>query len=569
MVYRRRALLIMLSFFISTVVKADWAERILATLTMREKIGQLFCVGIRPDSYNKADVWARIRTIFSYKVDFEIAQSLVKDYAIGGVCFFEGTIEQRIQDINQLQEIAKVPLLIAQDGEWGLNMRHRDAIKFPRNMTLGAVQDTKLLYEFAKEVGMQYKMMGIHINFAPVVDINTNSLNPVINDRSFGENKYKVAHAGSVVMKGLQDVGIIACAKHFPGHGDTAVDSHTALPIIKHSKKQLYATELYPFNELINNGIAAIMIAHLAIPALEDSMLPSSLSPAIVTGLLKQELNFTGLVITDGLDMKAITNSYQPGEAELKAVLAGNDILLCPLDVPKAIDLIEQAIVQGEFSEQELNTRVLKILRAKAQVGLDNYVKKDHTTALEYCIRSDAFDLKRRLYQAAVTLVKSSNRVPLDLTAQCALVTIGNSGSEFSNYLKRFSVPMYDLAVQESREYYSTILDQLKDKDTILIALFGMNKFEQKSWGVSSGTLDFINMLKEQNKKIACVLFGSPYSLKIFNDLDALFVAYEDDPVVQQAAAEIVVGERLPLGKLPVSAGGFIEGHGLHVSSLC
>jgi beta-glucosidase-like glycosyl hydrolase len=246
-------------------------------------------------------------------------------------------------------------------------MRLKNTVSFPRNAILGAQKDYDLVYEMSQEIGRQLASIGVHMNLAPVVDVNSNPRNPVIGSRSFGDNPHDVALNGIAFARGLHDAGILSCAKHFPGHGDTTTDSHVTLPVVNHPRERLDSIELAPFIELINHQIPAIMTAHLAVPALEpDITKPASLSRAVVTDLLKNELQFTGLVITDGLGMRGASDAYKPGELELQALLAGNDILLCPLDVPKAALLIEQAITDGHFAEQELNHRVEKILRAKA-----------------------------------------------------------------------------------------------------------------------------------------------------------------------------------------------------------
>ena len=517
-----------------------WAEETLNILSTREKIGQLFMVSTTSNSE-------------AIEASSTMAQShiehLIKNYHIGGLIFlYKSTPELQIQKTNHYQALSKLPLLIGQDCEWGLSMRLYQTIRFPRNMTLGAISDKDLIYKLGQEIGNQCAAIGVHINFAPVADVNNNPNNPVINDRSFGENKNLVAQYAQLMMRGLQDAGVIGCAKHFPGHGDTATDSHHALPTIMHNRDRLNSIELYPFAQLIHAGVKAVMNAHLAIPALDDT-LPSSLSRKIVTDILKKELGFQGLVITDGMGMKAITQHYAAGDAELKALLAGHDIILCPTDVPAAVELIEQALNNQQLSEQELNSHVLKILQAKQDLALD----KNRFVELEYALASlhspHALLLKKKLYQAAITLVHNKNTiVPLVAkTLEAALVQIGG---------QRDSVFEKTLEPLDLKTFYSheNLVELLEPYTTIIMGVFGMHKFANKNFGLSTETLELINTLTDQNKKIILTLFGSPYSLKFFDKQDAVIMAYEDDEDAQEAAAHVIMGKLLPTGKLPVYA---------------
>ena len=266
--------------------------------------------------------------------------------------------------IRYFQQKSEIPLLIGLDAEWGLAMRITDAICFPKAHMLGRCTNNKLIYDLAKEIGRQCKVLGVHINFAPVADISANSKS-FIHARSFGPCKYTVAQKATAFMHGLQDAGILACAKHFPGHGGTIEDSHKMLPTVLHDKMHIYDNALWPFKQLINEGVTAVMVGHLLVPALDPSGVPTSFSSYIIKDLLRKELGFNGLIITDGLSMGAITNNYAPGELELKALLAGNDILLDPVDVPKAVDAIKQAIYMGLLTEQELDDHVIRILDIK------------------------------------------------------------------------------------------------------------------------------------------------------------------------------------------------------------
>lgn len=330
-----------------------WAHRMVKEMSLREKIGQLFVVAAT--SYNKIN-------------SSELVKSLIADYGIGGIIFLGSrTVEDQVSVTRELQQLSRIPLLITLDAEWGLGMRLKNGMSFPFNRELGKLNDTDLVYQVGKEIGRQLAVIGVHMNFAPVIDVDNNPLNPVIGKRSFGDDPECVAQNGIAYAQGLRDAGILACVKHFPGHGDTAADSHHELPKISHKRDRLDVIELYPFRQLIKHSIAAIMIAHLEVPALEPkAKLPTSLSYRTITDLLKHELRFEGLVITDGLRMRGASDHYKPGEVELNAFLAGNDILLCPLNVPKAVTLIEVAIKEGKVTEQDLDARVIKIMQAKA-----------------------------------------------------------------------------------------------------------------------------------------------------------------------------------------------------------
>ena len=340
-----------------------WVDSVYQSLTFEQKIGQLFIV--RANQAGK-------------DYDANIVK-YIKDFNIGGVTFFKNDALKQIEQTNKWQAIAQTPLFISMDAEWGVAMRMNEVIKFPYQMTLGAIQNDSLIYAMGLEVARQCERVGIQMNFAPVVDININPANPVINSRSFGENKNKVGKKGLMYMKGLQDGRIIATAKHFPGHGDTDTDSHQSLPVINHSKKRMDSIELSPFKELIKHDLDGVMIAHLYIPAYENAKnTASTLSNNVVTGLLKDELGFGGLIVTDALDMSGVTKYFKPGIIEQKALEAGNDILLLPQDVPKAIRKIKKAVEKGEITEERIAESCKKILAYKYKAGLAESKKNQY-----------------------------------------------------------------------------------------------------------------------------------------------------------------------------------------------
>lgn len=377
----------------------DWARSTLASMSLQEKIGQLFVVATTSCFAQKEELLAASLFRCPYTMDPAHIKELITQYKIGGLIFlYKSTPELQIAATNAYQALSKTPLLIAQDCEWGLSMRLYNTLEFPKNHLLSNISDKSLMYELGKEIGRECTAIGVHLNCAPVVDVCNNPKNTLLAKRSFGADPQRVTECGLLMMQGLQEAGIIACAKHFPGHGDTSVDSHSKLPCIVHDRAHLDALELMPFKELIKHGVGAVMLAHLAVPALEpDATRPCSLSYAITTQLLEQELNFTGLKITDGLGMGALTRHYAPGVIELEAFLAGNDILLCPLDVPRAVELIEEALLTHRVSIEDLDARVFKILLAKEWAGVHTFQPIDIQEALKQLHTPEGVALKEQL----------------------------------------------------------------------------------------------------------------------------------------------------------------------------
>jgi beta-glucosidase-like glycosyl hydrolase len=374
-----------------------WVESTYASLSLEEKIGQLFMIDVFT---NKSDN------------ELESIQNFIKENHIGGVIFSLGTPTRQAQFTNSIQTENKVPLLVGMDAEWGLAMRLDSTYAFPWNMTLGAIQDTAIVRKVGYQIGKHNKRLGVHINFAPVADINTNPDNPIIGNRSFGENKDKVTSHSVALMKGMHDAGILTSAKHFPGHGDTQQDSHKTLPTINFSLDRIKNIELQPFKALIEEGVSSVMVAHLNVPSLEDRQnLPSSLSSKIVTDLLIEELNFNGIVITDALNMKGASDNNMPGEIDLKAFKAGSDILLISEDVPKAIQLIKKAVLSGEISKNRLAKSVKKILYAKYKVGLNNFeaIEIENLTKDLTAKENDA--IYQLALENATTLIKNDSGI--------------------------------------------------------------------------------------------------------------------------------------------------------------
>ncbi|MBX7093860.1 MAG: serine hydrolase [Flavobacteriales bacterium] len=529
-----------------------WADSVLSTMTLDEKIGQLFMVA----AYSNRDSSHQKEII-----------SLIENQKIGGLIFFQGGPVRQAQLTNLYQQKSKVPLMIGIDGEWGLAMRLDSTVKYPKQMTLGALSNDTLIYLMGLEIGRECRRMGIHINFAPVVDVNSNPKNPVINFRSFGEDRYNVARKSFAYMLGLQDRFVLACAKHFPGHGDASTDSHLTLPVIDKSKKQLDSLELYPFRFLIRSGLSSVMVAHLYVPSLEKTEnLATTLSKKVVAQLLKKEMQFEGLVFSDALNMKGVSAFYKPGEVELKALLAGNDVLLFAEDVPKAVALIKESIRKKEISEEEIESRCRKILLAKKWVGLDkeklvkteNLYSDLHTPFSEW--------ISRRLYGESMTLLENKNNIlpimRLD-TSRIAVLTIGDTlNNSFMQSCEKYaSIDKYAVSLQPGGANVGELISSLKKNDLILISLHPSTNSPEKNYGITKEAVGLINQLN-QNKKVVVAYFGNVYGLSHFPGaslLDALVMCYENSPLGQDLAAQAIFGGIGLHGQLPVTASRYFK----------
>jgi len=485
--------------------------------------------------------------------------SLVSKYYVGGLIFFQGGPLRQAQMTNRYQQMAKTPLFIAIDGEWGLSMRLDSTTLFPHQLALGAIQDNTLIYDMGKEIARQCKRMGIHINFAPAVDVNNNSKNPVINDRSFGEDKFNVALKGLAYAKGMQDNGVMACAKHFPGHGDTDSDSHYSLPVINHSMERLDALELFPFKVLFNEGVQSVMAAHLYIPAIDSTKnIATSLSYKSTTELLKQKMKFKGLVFSDALNMKGVSKYFGPGEAELKAFKAGNDVLLFAEDVPKAITLFKKALLKKEITEQQVAHAVKKILLAKLDYGL--FIKPqqvDLNKLYEELNTPHAELLKRQLYESAFTLLtENKNLLPIQEleNKNIASLAIGaNSSNEFQNMLGNYiTVKHFNIDKNAAAENFTALNDSLKKYNTVIVSLHDMSRHASKNYGLTDNAIKFIEQLSQQNEMIL-VVFGNPYSLSYFPASKNILLTYEDNITTKELAAQLLFGAIGTKGHMPVT----------------
>lgn len=527
-----------------------WVDSVLYTLSPEEQIAQLIFI----EAYSNQDVAHEVAIT-----------DLIRNYHIGGLVFSKGTPDQQVRLTNYYQSISKIPLLIAMDAEWGLGFRLKNTINFPFQMTLGAIKDNSLIYEMGKEIGRELKRIGVHINFAPVVDINSNPLNPVINYRSFGMDKENVASKAISYMQGLQDAGIIATAKHFPGHGDTDSDSHLSLPIIKHSRNHLEANELYPFKRIIEAGIGGIMTAHLNVPALDSSSNSiSSLSKPIVTDLLKEDLNFQGLVITDALNMRGVSDSYSPGALELKALLAGNDILEFSQSVPKAISEIKKAADRGDISWEEIQNRCRKVLAAKYWSGLHQFTPIVKDNIYEELNTTEARVLNEKLTRSALTILRNTNGIlPVKKLSQTRIASLALGSAKSTSFqivLDKYT-KMDHFYLDPDYQNASTVLEKLKAYDLVITGIVNMDQRPGKNFGVTNKLQKALKELIAQNNTIVTV-FGNPYSLDKLSGIEnanGLIMAYQGNRVAQSQAAQLIFGGIGATGTLPVEVNSYFK----------
>ncbi len=523
----------------------SWAKAVFDSMSIEERIGQL--LWLRAHSDKGPDHIKKV-------------ESFITKHHIGGLTFFQGTPEKQIELINKFQKLSKIPLMISMDAEWGLGMRFKkDGFSFPNQLTLGAIQENRLIYDMGAKIAEHLKRVGVHVNFAPVADINNNPKNPVINTRSFGEDRFNVTTKSYMYMKGMQDNGIMACAKHFPGHGDTDMDSHYDLPLINHSINRIDSLELYPFKVLSDKGVQSVMVAHLAIPAIDDTPnLPTTLSYKAVTSLLKDSIGFKGLVITDGLGMKGVTKHYKVGEVEAKALQAGNDILLLPEDIEAAVTQVKLFLEDGRIKKADFEKSVMKALVAKFQYGLSSFTPIDVKNVRRDIFSPEAKVLKRKLIEASLTMVRNRNYlVPFQKldTLSIASIAIGaNKITDFQSRMTKYAkIDHHFLKTGTEKEKTATYLDQLGKKELVVVSLHDVSSYASKNFGLNEDKIEFIKELAKRTK-VVLVVFGTPYSLKHFDDLDWVLCAYQENEDTEDLAAQALFGAVGMKGRLPVTA---------------
>jgi len=535
----------------------DWVDSVYEALSDTQRLGQLFMVA----AFGLQD-----------KPD-EKLEALIRDYNLGGLIFMKGQPMRQARLTNHYQSLAKTPLLIAMDAEWGLAMRLDSTQKYPYQMTLGAIQDNRLIYEMGKQIARQCNALGVHISFSPVVDINNNAANPVIGHRSFGESKEKVAARAIAYMQGLQDQHVLACAKHFPGHGDTDADSHTDLPVIKADAKRLDSLELYPFRRLIQEGVGSVMVAHLSVPALDpDLKTASTLSPKIVTRLLRDELKFKGLVFTDALNMKGVANLYPPGEVDAMALLAGNDVLLYSMDVPTAIGRIQAAIGDGRIKWKQLEVRIKKIIAAKYWAGLHQYQPVNTVDLAEKLNPAEAGTLQQKLFEQAVTLVRDVKKiVPIKKpSAKTLYIGIGQasvSREAYEAYALFHSTDYFQLPAKADEAALRQLGEKLATADAVVLSWHLPTQKAGQLFGLDTTLVARLRAMTT-GKQIIQLVYGNPYSLKYIDFGDVVVCGYEEHPAAFKAVANALFGSTRFQGSLPVSVGTTLKsGYGLRTDA--
>ncbi|MCK5029209.1 MAG: serine hydrolase [Bacteroidales bacterium] len=530
---------------IKNTEEQQWVNSVMKKMSLEEKIAQLFMVA----AYSNKD----------QKHINEITY-LINKYKIGGIIFFQGGPGRQANLTNHYQSLSKTPLLIAIDGEWGLGMRLDSTISYPRQMLLGAIQDDSLIYNMGYDIGEQMKRLGIHINFAPVVDVNNNPLNPVINVRSFGDSPENVSNKSIMYMKGLQDAGIIATAKHFPGHGDTNTDSHYTLPTVPYDRSRLDSIELYPFKRLIDSGVQGVMVAHLNVPELGTKRdTPTTLTKSVVTDLLKEELGFEGLIFTDALNMKGATKYYDPGEIESLAIEAGNDVLLFPVSVSKGINKIKKQVRKGVISKERIEESCRKVLEAKYRAGLNKVDKKIaqvETVDLEKDLNSLMYEVGRRdLIESGITMIRNEKRaIPVKKIKNKKFASIALNSSEITEFQKTLSkyAKVDHFVYNENSE--DSVFETLKNYDAVFVSVHNTSYWPSNNYKVNLHYLDKVAVLSNDTKVILS-LFANPYSIRkyqMLNNFNAIIVGYSDENEVQTAVAQAIFGGIQISGKLPV-----------------
>jgi beta-glucosidase-like glycosyl hydrolase/CubicO group peptidase (beta-lactamase class C family) len=538
-----------------SIAQQKWVDSVMNKMTVKQKIGQLFMVQAYSNKHKNS----------------EHIKKLIRDYEVGGIVFMQGTPAGHATLINEYQHLTKIPILMSIDAEWGLDMRIDNTFAFPYNMPLGAVRDNQLIEEFGKHLAKHLKRIGLQLDFAPVVDINTNPKNPIIGNRSFGSDKYNVTEKAVAFTKGMQGEHILACAKHFPGHGETLKDSHKTLPTVDFSAERIDSVELFPYKELFKEGIASIMAAHLSVPSLEpNASLPTSLSKNVITDLLQKKMKYKGLIITDALNMKGAANYAKPGDVDLIAFLAGNDILLFSESVPAAYNKIKEAYDKKVITDERLDHSVRKILKAKYWSGLNEFKPVDLNNLTEDLNTISDEILNRRLVANSVTLIKNDNDLlPIkDLKDnRIAYVKFGKYDNKvFVDRLKDYT--KVDVI---KADHIDQLMTRLRTYNTVIIGFHTKGSSAYASYKFTEEQLHWLQEIARKHRVILDV-FASPYSLlqiKTFKNIEAVMISYQNIEIFQDLSAQMIFGAVDIQGKLPVNIGDeFPVGFGLHVANL-
>jgi beta-glucosidase-like glycosyl hydrolase len=538
------------------IAAQKWVDSVFNSLTDEQRIAQLMVVRMSAPGANGKAV------IFDAQV-----RDLINKYNIGSLCVFQGGPTQLANYMNEFQQMARTPIMMCIDGEYGLGMRVDSVLHFPYQISAGAVTNKQLIYNYGKAMGEQCKRMGIHVNYAPVVDVNNNPANPVIGFRSFGEDKYKVGDFGAEITKGMQDAGIMACAKHFPGHGDVSVDSHFDLPVINKTKQQLTDLELYPFQQIFKANVGSVMIAHLAIPAIDNTPnRPTSISPANVTDLLRKEMGYGGISFTDALEMKGVAKYYPGGEASVLSIIAGNDMLCLPGNVTETIDAIKKAIKKKRLTWEDIYSKTKKVLVAKYNLGL-NVKPVINTTNLLYDINSKVNEIRQQVFEEAITALRNEEDAKTFLPLQkntkekIAYLAIGISTDNIitKKIKDQFGADVFYFDNKQSGGRTLSTIELLKKRyNKVIIGVHNYSMLNGK--GTNKILINETNKILIQQAtanlpNAICIMFGNPYALKYINVGKNVFpiAAYEDDAIVQNLVYEMLTGNIGMQGKLPVT----------------
>jgi beta-N-acetylhexosaminidase len=561
--FKKYAVLSMLFFGAATQVNAQqksylqtlaepnvWVDSVLNKMSKRDKVAQMFF----------------IRALTNANKQYEDSVGkVIRRARIGGLVFFQGGPGRQANLTSTYQKNARIPLLVTLDGEWGLGMRLDSTVSYPYQMALGAVQDTSLIYRMGLEVAKDFKRIGMHMNLAPDVDVNNNAGNPVINYRSFGENKYNVAAKSEAYMRGMQDGGLLVSLKHFPGHGDTDVDSHHDLPQLKFTKERLDTLELYPFKHLIAKGASGVMIAHMNIPSLDNTPnLPSTLSKPIVTGLLKEELGFKGIIISDAMEMKGVVKFFKEGEADVMGIEAGNDILELSEDTRRGIKLVRQAVKSGRISMERIDESVRKILTAKYYAGLNVAPEIKLENVASEVNRPESHALVQNLANASMTMLRGKQFIKtFDKQKRTAVISIGTPAvTTFQRSLATQypNAVMFTLDKNANANAIAKVLRELGMFDQVIVGIHDTRTRPGNGMPLSADLKMFIKNMAQKNAAFA--VFANPYNLASWSGLEnskVLLIAYQKEDFMQKAAAAVFSHSIDPNGKLPVSVNTYFK----------
>ncbi|MBY0543258.1 MAG: glycoside hydrolase family 3 protein [Sphingobacteriaceae bacterium] len=527
-----------------------WVDSVFHRLTKKQRIAQMFFVAAYT---NKTEAFT------------DSIAKVIKREKVGGLVFFQGGPGRQAILTNQYQKKARVPLLIASDGEWGLGMRLDSTMSYPYQMALGAMEGTELIYKMGLEVAKDFKRVGMHMNLAPVVDVNNNAKNPVINYRSFGENKYNVAQKGAAYLKGMQDGGLLVSIKHFPGHGDTDVDSHYDLPQLKFTKERLDSLEMYPFKELIKQGAAGVMIAHMNIPSLDATPnMPSTLSKPIVTDILKEQIGFKGIVISDAMGMKGVVKYFKDGEADVMGIIAGNDILELSENSKRAVKMVRQAVRDKRLTMDRIDESVKKILTAKYWAGLNKKQAINQEQVFEEVNRAESIVLRQQMADASMTLLRGRDFIKtLSPSKRTVILNVGTP--DVTTFQKELALVyqnsvVYNLKKDANANDIAKVLTEIKADDQVMIGIVDTRTRPGNNIPLSADLKVMLKDLADKNAVFA--LFANPYNLAGLPGLEnakALIVAYQKEDYMQKSAASVFKNQLITTGKLPVTVNEFFK----------